>query len=186
MAKRYEQIEPRHREFIERQHVFFTATAARDGRVNLSPKGLDALRVIDEHTVVYLDRTGSGNETAAHLLASGRMTIMLCAFDGPPTILRLYGTGEVHARGSERYNAFLVEAFGGVEPAGARQIVELRVELVQTSCGYGVPLLGYEGERSALDHWAESKTEAELYDYRATNNAVSLDGLPTGLVGRLA
>ena len=181
MAKQFTSIDARHRAFIEAQKVFFTASAAADGRVNVSPKGLDALRVLGPHSVVYLDRTGSGNETAAHLLASGRLTIMVWAFEGPPTILRLYGKGHVHARGTVDYQRLLAEAFGGNEPAGTRQLVELTVDLVQTSCGYGVPLFGYQGERSALDHWVESKSPAELVDYRARNNSLSLDGLPTGL-----
>ena len=124
---------------------------------NLSPRGTDAFAVLDDHTVAYLDRTGSGNETAAHLRADGRLTVMFCAFDGPPNILRLYGMGEVLLRGSERYRTLLSDAFESKEPAGARQIVLLRVDRVQTSCGYGVPLFDYRGERPSLDNWARSK-----------------------------
>jgi hypothetical protein len=180
MAARFEGIGPDHRRFIEKQHVFFTATAAPNGRINLSPKGLDALRVLDETAVVYLDRTGSGNETAAHLKADGRLTLMFCAFEGPPLILRLYGRGEVLARGGLDYAKLLRDRFDGQEPVGARQMIRLDVELVQTSCGYGVPTYGYAGERPSLDNWATSK--GDLAAYRAEKNMLSLDGLPTGLV----
>lgn len=181
MAKQFPRIEPTHRDFILRQRMFFTASAAADGRVNLSPKGLDALRVIDEVTVAYLDHTGSGNETAAHLRADGRLTIMLCAFEGAPLILRLYGRGTVLLRGTQAYRALFDGYFGGEEPVGARQIVRLDVELVQTSCGYGVPLFDYQAERPSLPRWAESKGVEGLDAYRREKNARSLDGLPTGM-----
>ena len=150
--------------------------------MNVSPRGTDAFAVIDERTVAYLDRTGSGNETAAHLKADGRLTIMFCAFDGPPNILRLYGRGEILRRGSPSYAALLESAFGGVEPAGARQIVRLDIDLVQTSCGYGTPLFEYRGERPSLDNWARSKGEEGLKAYWREKNLVSIDGLPTGLL----
>lgn len=181
MAKRFEAIAPDHRRFIEKQHVFFTASAAEGARINLSPKGLDALRVLDSRTVVYLDRTGSGNETAAHLKADGRLTLMFCAFEGPPLILRLYGRGQVLPRGGDEYALLLREQFGGAEPLGARQMVRLAVDLVQTSCGYGVPVHDYKGERPSLDLWAEQKGDDGLVAYRAEKNRLSLDGLPTGL-----
>ena len=180
MAKQFPRIEPAHRAFIERQRVFFVGSAAPGARVNLSPKGLDALRVIGPERVAYLDLTGSGNETAAHLRADGRLTLMFCAFEGPPLILRLYGRGRTHPRGSAGY-AELLPAFAGDEPLGARQIVALEVELVQTSCGYGVPLLDYRGERPSLTRWIESKGEEGLAEYRRRHNARSIDGLPTGL-----
>jgi hypothetical protein len=181
VAKQFPSIEPAHRAFIERQRVFFVGSAAPGARVNLSPKGLDALRVLGPERVAYLDLTGSGNETAAHLRADGRLTIMFCAFEGPPLILRLYGRGRAHRRGSAGY-AGLLPAFGGEEPLGARQIVALEVDLVQTSCGYGVPLFAYRGERPSLDRWAEAKGEAGLEEYRRENNARSIDGLSTGLL----
>ena len=182
MAKQFPAIGEAHRAFIARQQVFFTASAAAQGRVNVSPKGLDALRVIGPDAVAYLDRTGSGSETAAHLLADGRLTLMVCAFEGVPMILRLYGRGTSHPRGSARYAALVAEVFGGAEPAGARQVVHLAVDLVQTSCGFGVPLFDYVAERESLTRWAESKDEADLVAYRRQKNATSLDGLPTGLV----
>ena len=130
--------------------------------------------------MVYLDQTGSGNETAAHMLADGRLTIMFCAFAGAPLILRLYGEGRIVARWSDEYSRLLREEFGGVEPPGARQMVELTVEQVQTSCGYGVPLFEYRGERATLTRWAAAKGEAGLEDYRRKKNSRSIDGLPTG------
>lgn len=181
MATQYPLIDPIHRAFIARQRVFFTASAAAGGRVNLSPKDGASLRVLDETTVAYLDQTGSGNETSAHLRADGRLTIMLCAFEGPPIILRLYGRGRVHHRGGAEYARLLAEAFGDDEPAGARQIVVLDVELVQKSCGYGVPLFDYQGERPSLIRWAEAKGDEGLDTYRREKNLLSIDGLPTGL-----
>jgi hypothetical protein len=181
MAKQFPQLEPAHREFIQHQRVFFTASAAPTGHVNLSPKGLDALRVLGDRAVAYLDLTGSGNETAAHLLADGRLTLMFCSFEGPPMILRLYGRGRALRRGGEEYTRLLASDFGGVEPLGARQLILLDIELVQTSCGYGVPLYEYEGERPTLTKWAEAKGPEGLDAYRRQKNTRSLDGLPTGL-----
>jgi len=180
VAKFYDVIEPKLREFIERQHVFFVATATADSRISLSPKGLDALRVLDERTVAYLDLTGSGNETATHVRADGRLTFMMCAFEGPPNILRLYGRGRVLPKGSEGYRRIIAEAFAGVEPQAARQIVVLDLDSAQTSCGYGVPVYDYEGERPSLTNWAEKQDD--LAAYRARNNMVSIDGIPSGHV----
>jgi hypothetical protein len=182
LAKQFPRIEPAHRAFIQRQRVFFTASAAAGTRVNVSPRGTDALRVLDASTVAYLDRTGSGNETAAHLRADGRLTLMFCAFAGPPMIMRLYGRGRVLRHGGAEYARLLAEAFGGEEPVGARQIVVQDVELVQTSCGYGVPLFDYVGERESLTRWSEARGEAGLEEYRREKNARSIDGLPTGLL----
>jgi hypothetical protein len=181
MAQRFPALEDKHRDFIARQHVFFTASAAATGHINLSPRGTDMLRVLGPNAVVYLDRTGSGNETAAHLLADGRLTLMLFAFDGPPLILLLYGRGQTIRRGSPDYQALLAEHFDGKEPLGARQMVRLDFDLVQTSCGYGVPLHDYVGERPTMDRWAEAKGEAGIEAYWHEKNVVSLDGLPTGL-----
>ncbi len=180
MAQQFAQIEPAQRDFIARQHLFFVATAAAGSRVNLSPKGLDSLRVLGPNAVAYLDHTGSGNETAAHLRADGRLTLMFCAFEGPPRILRLYGRGQVLQRGTRAYGHLLAEAFDGEEPLGARQIVVLDVDLVQTSCGFGVPLYDYRGEREAMRKWAEAKGPQGLQAYWREKNARSIDGLPTG------
>jgi hypothetical protein len=181
MAKQYSEIEPAYADFISRQKIFFVASAAPEGRINLSPKGLDCLRIISPRQVIYLDRTGSGNETAAHLLADGRLTMMFCAFDGPPLILRLYGRGQTLARNSEAYATLLTEKFDGCEPVGARHMIVLDVELVQTSCGYAVPLMSFTDDRESLDRWAMSKGEDGLEAYRAEKNSFSLDGLPTGM-----
>lgn len=181
MAKQFPALDERLVAFIGRQRILFTASAAEGARINLSPRGTDTFRVIDPTTVVYLDRTGSGNETAAHLRADGRLTIMFCAFEGPPSILRLYGRGEILARGGAAYAELLAGPFEGREPPGARQIVRLHIDLVQTSCGYGVPLFDHREDRPTLDRWAEAKTPAGLDAYRREKNARSLDGLPTGL-----
>src|SRR5271165_4124684 len=182
MAKQISHIDETCRAFIARQKIFFAASAAPGAHINLSPRGTDCFAVLDDLTVAYLDRTGSGNETAAHLKADGRLTIMFCAFDGPPNIMRLYGRGEALRRGSRTYAELLESAFGGLEPVGARQIVRLDVELVQTSCGYGTPLFDYRGERPSLDNWSRSKGEEGLEAYRREKNLVSIDGLPTGLL----
>lgn len=180
MAQKFASIEPRHADFIIRQKVFFTGSAMAEGRVNVSPKGLDAFRILGPNSVAYLDRTGSGAETAAHLRVDGRLTIMFCAFEGAPLILRLYGRGTSHLRGGERYKTLLAEAFGGEEPPGSRQIVTLDVELVQTSCGFGVPLFDYKDERDGLDKFARHRGEEGLVTYRREKNTVSIDGVSTG------
>ena len=179
MAKFYDLLTPELRTFVEAQHLFFTASTAADGRINLSPKGMDTLRVLDEHTVAYLDLTGSGNETAAHLKADGRLTIMVCSFDASPRILRLYGRGRlVFPRDAEW--AMLRPHFPDLP--GARQIAVLAVESLQTSCGFGVPFYTFEGARSTLVDWAEKKGIDGLADYRRKHNRVSIDGLPNDTV----
>ncbi|HZZ39224.1 MAG TPA: pyridoxamine 5'-phosphate oxidase family protein [Acidobacteriaceae bacterium] len=182
MGKQFASIEMPHRDFILRQRIFFTASAARDGRVNVSPKDGAALRILGERRVAYLDLTGSGNETAAHLRANERLTLMFCAFEGSPVILRLYGQGKVLRRGSEGYRELMAAAFNNEERPGARQIIVLDVETVQTSCGFGVPLFSYVGERTNLEQWAVGKGEDGLGEYREKKNAVSIDGLPTGIL----
>ena len=162
--------------WIGEQHVFFVATApAEGGHVNLSPKGHDALRVLDDRTVAYLDLTGSGVETIAHLRENGRMTIMLCAFEGPPRILRMYGRGRVHPLGSPRYEE-LIDRFEPI--VGARAIVELAIDRVQTSCGYSIPFMDYREERPTLQQWAARKGDDGLREYWAAKNTTSVDGLP--------
>jgi len=182
MAARFDSIESNHRAFIEKQHVFFVASAAPGAHINLSPKGLDSLRVLDERTAVYLDMTGSGNETAAHLKADGRLTFMFCAFEGPPLILRLYGRGRVLPRGGDEYGDLLARYFNGEERVGARQMVRLDVDLVLTSCGYAVPNLEFRSERPGLDNWAAQQGKDGLIAYRQKKNTTSLDGHPTGFV----
>jgi hypothetical protein len=182
MAKQFTAMEAAHREFILRQRIFFTGSAASGSRVNVSPKDAAALRIVNERAVAYLDQTGSGSETAAHLLKNGRLTLMFCALKGAPLILRLYGKGKSLVRGSAEYRELLASLFNNREKPGSRQIVWLDVDLVITSCGYGVPLFDYTGERATLTRWAEAKGEDGLAEYRRTKNAVSIDALPTGLV----
>jgi hypothetical protein len=181
MSKQFPAMTPAHYDFITRQRIFFTATATAAHRVNVSPRPTDALRILDERTVVYLDLTGSGSETAAHLRADGRITLMFCAFEEPPSILRLYGRGTSLPRQTSEYISLLDSVFGNEEPLGARQIVRIDIDLVQTSCGYGVPLFDYVGERATLRRWAEHKGEAGLAEYWQSKNTRSIDGLPTGL-----
>jgi hypothetical protein len=187
MAKIFDGIDERWREWIARQPLFFVATAplAGDGHVNVSPKGpIGSLRVLDEHTVAYLDVVGSGAETIAHLRENGRIVIMLCAFEGPPRILRLHGRGEAVMAGDARFAA-LLERGGFEEPAApeaSRAIVVVEVARVADSCGYGVPLMGYEGQRPHMEAWAEKKLrvggEDALREYQREKNTESLDGLP--------
>ena len=178
MGKFYTEITPELKEFIAEQQMFFTATAAAMGRINVSPKGIDTLRQLDEHTVAYLDLTGSGNETAALLAADGRMTIMFCAFAGKRWILRLYGEGEVVQLDSERGRE-LHPLFGSIP--GERHIIVLHVESAQTSCGMAVPLYEFREHRDLLIDWAAKKGGEGMKEYRRNKNAISIDGLPTGL-----
>ena len=178
MAQHYSEITDRLAEFIAAQHVFFVATAAPEGRVNLSPKGLDALRVLGPNRVVWLNGTGSGNETAAHLLHLNRMTVMFCSFERQPLILRLYGTAAEIQPDQPEWD----ECSGLFPPmAGARQVFDMRVDQVQTSCGYGVPLMEYAGDRQLMAQWAEKKGPDGLEAYRRDKNLASIDGFPTGL-----
>jgi hypothetical protein len=179
MGKQFTKLEPSHKAFIARQKVFFVASAAPMGRVNVSPKGLSSLRVLGDNDVVYLDCTGSGSETRAHLLASDdkRLTIMFCAFEGDPVILRLYGQGQSLMRGTPEYVALLPN-FEDVP--GARQIVRLTVDLVQTSCGLGVPLFDYRQERGGLVRYWTAQSLDNLRKYWGLKNMKSIDGLPTG------
>ena len=181
MAQQFPDISPALARFIAAQPVFFTATATGTSRVNVSPREGAALRVLGPSAVVYLDQTGSGNETAAHLRADGRMTVMVCAFSGPPRILRLYGRGRVIHRDSPEFAELLRSHYAAAPPPGMRQMVRLDIDLVQTSCGYGVPLLEPAGERMTLRDWAERKTPEELRAYWEEKNLTSIDGLPTGL-----
>ena len=176
MARAYDAITDDLRAFIEAQQIFFVASAplGADGHVNMSPKGLEALRVLGTHRVAYLDLTGSGNETSAHLAENGRITLMFCAFNGPPNILRLYGQGEVALPGSPLWDE-LRPRFG--DSPGARQIIVATIERVQTSCGFAVPYYDYVGQRDTLVRWANVKGEDGLAAYREEKNARSIDGL---------
>lgn len=178
MAEKFSELSAKHIEFINAQHVFFTGTAGATGFVNVSPKGMDCLRVINEHEVLWLNLTGSGNETAAHVLENGRMTIMFCSFDKQPLILRLYGDAQAISPRDTEW-AELIAQFPSY--AGSRQIYRLRISLVQTSCGYAVPYMGFEAERPTLENWAEKRGRDGLQDYWMEKNTVSLDGKPTGI-----
>jgi len=177
MGRVYDSIDERLAEWIGRQAVFFVATApARDeGHVNLSPKGLDTFRVLGPTAVGYLDLTGSGVETIAHLRADGRITIMFCAFEGPPRIVRLFGTGSVIEVGTPAW-AEACRPFPAVP--GARAVIVIEVERVSDSCGYAVPRMDLVGPRTRLVDWAEGKGDDGLAEYRAEKNAASIDGLP--------
>ncbi|HVB98793.1 MAG TPA: pyridoxamine 5'-phosphate oxidase family protein [Candidatus Dormibacteraeota bacterium] len=177
MGKKHPAIEGPIREFIERQKMFFVATAPLDpqGSVNISPKGLDTFRILGPKSVAYLDLTGSGAETVAHLKENGRITLMFCALQGPPKILRLRGRGRAIEPPGPEF-ARLRSHFP--EIAGARAIVLVEVDDISDSCGYGVPLFRYEGERDQYFAWAGKLGEQGLNDYQEKNNRQSIDGLP--------
>lgn len=180
MAKFSGSILPQHRDFIEKQKMFFVSSAplSPEGHVNLSPKGIDSFRVLSENRVAYMDIIGSGNETSAHLLENGRITIMFCAFEGPPNILRLYGRGYTVLPGSAEWD-ILADQFQ--LQLSTRQIIAANIAQVQTSCGFSVPLYEYLGERDHAEKWAENKGPDGLEAYKKEKNQVSIDGLPTAL-----
>jgi hypothetical protein len=176
MGQVYEAVEGSLRSFIEAQHVFFVASAPADGgHVNLSPKGLDTLRILDGRTVVYLDYVGSGAETIAHLRDNGRIVLMVCAFEGPPKIVRLHGRGEPIEPSHVEY-AGLRSLFP--PDVQARSMIRVNLERISDSCGYGVPLFAFQGHRRQLPAWAERKGEDGLIEYQKKNNRASIDGLP--------
>jgi hypothetical protein len=177
MAKFYNQLDSKLADFIAGQKMFFVATAPKSGRINLSPKGMDTFRVLDMNRCCYLDLTGSGNETAAHLLNDGRVTVMFNSFTRNPLILRLYGRGRMVVRSTAEWDE-LYRLFDG--HPGARQICVIDIESVQTSCGYAVPVTESLDERDTLTRWTEAKGE-DIDAYRTEKNLVSIDGLPTGL-----
>ncbi len=181
MAKFFDHISAKLAAFIAKQHVFFVATAplSGDGHVNLSPKGLDAFRVLSPNRVAYLDMTGSGNETSAHVNENGRITFMFCAFEGAPNILRLYGHGRTVLPGTPEWDALspLFTLY-----TGTRQIIVADIDQVQTSCGYSVPRMDYVGDRDTLIRWAEARTEDGLNTYRREKNQCSMDDLPAPVV----
>ena len=181
MAKFLPALDERLSDFIAHQKMFFTATAPADGRVNLSPKGLDTFRIISPTCVGYLDATGSGNETAAHLLQNGRITFMFCAFDGPPLILRLYARGRSVQPADGEWSA--LRPHFGPPMLGERQLIMADIDSVQKSCGFGVPLLEFKEHRPQLREWAERKGPEGVVAYRAEKNRVSIDGVATGYKG---
>lgn len=181
MSKKFEVLIEKHIEFIKKQHIFFVGTAASEGLVNVSPKGMDSFRVINNSKVAWLNLTGSGNETATHIQEKNRMTIMFCSFEKQPLILRLYGTAKViHSCDSDWSR--LVKLFP--VNTGARQIFELDLDLVQTSCGYAVPFYDLVGERPTLKKWADNKGKEGVEEYWQEKNMKSLDGKDTGIIGK--
>lgn len=184
MGKSFSSILPEHEAFIKKQHLFFVGSSPlqADGHVNISPRGYDTFRIFSPTEVAYLDLTGSGNETSAHLAENGRITLMFIAFEGPPMILRLYGTGRVILPDTAEWD----EMFKHFEPLpGTRQIIAIDVHAVKTSCGFSVPFYSYSGERATLNKWANQKNEQQLAAYHREKNAESMDGLPTPLGKKL-
>ncbi len=179
MAKFFPSLSDTLADFVSKQAIFFVGTAAADGRVNVSPKGMDTLKVLNENELIWLNLTGSGNETAAHILEQNRMTIMFCSFGTKPLILRLYGKAQVlHERDTEFSE--LIDKFG--EVAGARQIFKMEIESVQTSCGYAVPFMEFKEERTVLRDWADKKGKDGIKEYWDNKNRESIDGLKTEIL----
>ena len=178
MAKFYDSLDQKLTEFIGEQKIYFTGTAAKDGRVNVSPKGMDSFRVLNDKQVAWLNLTGSGNETAAHLKEVNRITVMFCAFAGKPLILRLYGTAQtIHRQDTDwdkYYSLFPTDE-------GARNIFVMDIDSVQTSCGFGVPLMDYQEDRTILPDWTAKIGADGVKEYWEKKNVTSIDGLPTGI-----
>ncbi|OIQ98610.1 pyridoxamine 5'-phosphate oxidase [mine drainage metagenome] len=179
MGKQFESLTERLSEFITEQKIFFVGTATCDSRVNVSPKGMDSLRILNNNRVIWLNVTGSGNETSAHVQLDPRMTIMFCAFAGPPLILRLYGMAKVVHKNDDDWN----ELFAHFNPLpGARQIFDLSIDLVQTSCGMAVPHYAHTSDRELLSDWAKTKGDDGLMQYWEEKNQSSIDNIPTNIM----
>lgn len=167
--------------FIKEQKIFFVGTATADSRINISPKGMDSFRVTTKNTVVWLNVTGSGNETSAHVQLNPRMTIMFTAFEGNPLILRLYGSAKVIHKNDIEWESL----YSLFKPTtGARQIFELDIDMVQTSCGMSVPILDYVEDRQLLSKWADTKDEDAIKKYWLDNNQLSIDGIATNIAAK--
>jgi hypothetical protein len=181
MGKQYESLSEKLTEFIVEQKIFFVGTASSNSRVNVSPKGMDSFRVLNNNRVIWLNVTGSGNETSAHVQLDPRMTIMFCAFEGPPLILRLYGTARVVHKNDDDWK----DLFAHFKPLpGARQIFDLSIELVQTSCGMAVPYYEHTEDRELLSDWAKQKGDDGLREYWEEKNQSSIDNLPTNIIAK--
>lgn len=178
MAKQFDSLSEDLTQFIEAQHLFFVGTAAESGRVNVSPKGMDSLRVLGPNRVLWRNLTGSGNETAGHLARVNRMTLMWCSFETRPLILRLYGTATVHHAGDDGFEG--LNARFPPDP-GARQVYDMAVEMVQTSCGYAVPFMEFREDRHVLESWAEKKGPEGVRNYWREKNRTTIDGFETGV-----
>lgn len=181
MGQKYGQLSTEHIAFIAKQHLFFVGTASNDSKVNISPKGMDSFRVLDNNRIIWLNVTGSGNETAAHVQLNPRMTIMFIALEGKPLTLRLYGTATVIHHNEQQWDQ-LYSLF--TPTVGARQIFELKIDLVQTSCGMATPLFNYVGERDQLSNWATKKGEDGIKEYWENKNQFSIDGIPTHIIDK--
>ncbi len=178
MAKFYDQLEPQLIEFIQAQKIFFTGTAAQEGRINVSPKGSDSLRILAPNKIAWLNLTGSGNETAAHLKLVNRITLMFCAFEGKPLILRVYGSARTIHQQDPEWEEYITH-FNDLP--GSRNIFLVDIDSVQTSCGFAVPYMDFKEDREILNDWASKKTDGELKDYWTAKNTESIDGFPTGI-----
>lgn len=181
MAQRFNELSEKHIQFISEQKIFFVGTATADSRINISPKGLLTLRVLNSTRVLWLNLTGSGNETAAHVQKQPRMTLMFCSFEGEPLILRLYGAARVIHKHDPQWSE-LISLFPPLP--GARQIFDLSIDMVQTSCGFGVPLYTYAGQRQLLLDWATKKGDEGVQRYWQEKNQSSLDGIPTNIINK--
>jgi hypothetical protein len=179
MSKFYTKITSKLQKFIEAQKIFFVATAPNSGRINLSPKGMDSFRVIAENSVLWLNVTGSGNETAAHLLENERITIMFCSFEKAPNILRLYGKGKEIKEGDKSWKD-LISLFP--KTPGTRQIFKINIDSAQTSCGMSIPYFEFKGERNDLNDWAKEQGTEGIQNYWKNKNQTSIDGLPTKIL----
>ena len=179
MSKKFQELSENHIEFIEKQKIFFVGTSAFNGTVNISPKGFDSLKVLNPNRIIWLNATGSGNETSAHVQMNPRMTIMFTSFEGPPLTLRLYGEAQAIHRLDDKWKE-LSEFFD--QFVDARQIFDLEIKLVQTSCGWSVPYFDYKGERDTHKKWATSRGEEGIRQYWKDNNQMSIDGFPTNIL----
>jgi len=182
MGKRFPDLQPDQISFIAEQHLFFVATAAASGPVNLSPKGMDSLRILSPNRILWLNLTGSGNESAAHLALSPRMTLMWAGFATRPLILRAYGTARAVHQSDPDYARLAAEL---PDQPGARQVMDMTIDLVQASCGFAVPFMDHRADRDVLRDWAIDKGDAGLHGYWDDRNRISLDGLPTGIEANL-
>jgi hypothetical protein len=182
MGKRYSALQPDQIDFIGEQHLYFVATAAAGSRVNLSPKGMDSLAVLSPSRILWLNLTGSGNETAAHLALDPRITLMWCSFTARPLILRAYGTARAVHRGDPDWPLLAAKL---PDQPGARQIFDVAIDLVQSSCGFAVPFMEFREERPVLKTWAEGKGPEGLRAYWDERNRQTIDGLPTGIEANL-
>ncbi len=178
MGKKFTELNHDQINFIRGQKIFFVGTAASEGNVNISPKGMDTFRVLNANKIIWLNLTGSGNETAAHLLKNDRMTIMFCSFEGKPMILRLYGKAKIFHQNDQIYQEYI--SFFPETP-GCRQIIEMDINLVQTSCGYAVPFMDFKEERTQLKTWAEKQGQERIETYWKERNTKSIDGFETGI-----